>query len=77
VVLDLAALLVRVLGDHRSARRPSGVRAVFAESVLVKQQLLILCMANPGIREYFLGVSSSRRQRRSISSATGTAWGCW
>src|SRR4029079_11877783 len=41
-VCELVALLLHCVGDHRSLAGPGGVRAVVAESVLVKQQLLIL-----------------------------------
>ena len=49
---DLAVLFLHLLATVARFAAPGGARAVVAESVLVKQQLLILCMANskfPGI----------------------------
>jgi hypothetical protein len=42
---DLAVLVLHILATLARLAGPGGARAVVAESVLVKQQLLILCMA--------------------------------
>jgi hypothetical protein len=50
---DLAVLLVHVLATIARLAGPGGVRAVVAESVLVKQQLLIVNRSrkrSPGLR---------------------------
>ena len=52
-VRDLAVLLLHVLATVARLAGPGGVRAVAAESVLVKQQLLILNRSrkrSPGLR---------------------------
>jgi putative transposase len=43
---DLAVLFLHLLATVARLAGSSGARAVVAESVLVKQQLLILCIAN-------------------------------
>jgi len=80
-VRDLAVLLVHVLATVARLAGPGGVRAAVAESVLVKQQLLILNRSRkraPRLRlgdRVVAGVCALLIHHRTPSKATPAAHG--
>jgi hypothetical protein len=66
---DLAVLFLHLLATVARLAGPGGARAVVAESVLIKQQLLILCVANAKSRA-FLGFSEVVIRQPAAANST-------